>query len=79
MAATGRPHQVAMAASGVLSQGHIAHVQTKPENVKYFRIKLSFSPMVHPKAPLEERTAVSVRRRHATVRKVFSHGRCTKA
>jgi hypothetical protein len=79
MAGAGRPHQVAMAASGVLSQGHIARIQTKPENAEYFRIKLSLSPMVNPDAPPEERIAVSVFRHHATVRKVFSHGRCTKA
>jgi hypothetical protein len=47
-----------MAASGVLSQGHIARIQAKPENVKYFRIKLSSSPMILPEAPPEERTAV---------------------
>jgi hypothetical protein len=79
MAGTGRPHQVAMAASGVLSQGHIARIQAKSENVKYFMVKSPFSPMVLAGAPPEERTAVSVRRRHATVRKVFSHGRRTKA
>jgi hypothetical protein len=79
MAGTGRPHQVAVAASGVLSQGHIARIQAKPESIEYFRIKLPFSPMVLPGAPPEERTAVSVRRRHATVRKVFSHGCRTKA
>jgi hypothetical protein len=79
MAGTGRPHQVARAASGVLSQGHIARIQAKPENMKDFRIKLPFSPMVLPGAPPEERTAVSVRHRHVTVRKVFSHGRRTKA